>query len=302
MAVFRIEKTKDYTVMSNHHLRNAALSLKAKGLMSLMLSLPETWDYTTKGLARICKDGVDAICSTLNELERHGYLERQRIRDEKGRLSDIEYIIHESPVPLENAENTAFQPKRENPVLDKPAPDSPKRENPVLDNPVLGKPVLEKPRLENPAQLNTNTNQSTKALSTHQSIYPPGAAASDTIDEIDSMEAQRERIKDNIDYDALCEQYGPERIDVIVELMLETVCASRARIRIAGDSLPAEVVKSRMLKINGFNVEYVLDCMDKNTTQIRNIKAYILTALYNAPVTMESFYQAEFNRHTHKRE
>ena len=73
MAVFRIEKTRDYTVMSNHHLRNTALSLKAKGLLSLMLSLPEGWDYTTKGLARICKDGVDSICAGVRELEEQGY-------------------------------------------------------------------------------------------------------------------------------------------------------------------------------------------------------------------------------------
>ena len=73
MAVFRIDKTKDYTVMANHHLRNKALSLKAKGLLSLMLSLPDDWDYTTKGLATICKDGVDSICSTVRELESAGY-------------------------------------------------------------------------------------------------------------------------------------------------------------------------------------------------------------------------------------
>ena len=72
MAVFRIEKTRDYTVMANHHLRNTALSLKAKGLLSLMLSLPEDWDYTTKGLARICRDGVDSICATVRELEDAG--------------------------------------------------------------------------------------------------------------------------------------------------------------------------------------------------------------------------------------
>ena len=75
MAVFRIEKTRDYTVMSNHHLRDKSLSLKAKGLLSLMLSLPEEWDYTTKGLARICKDGVDSICAGVRELEEHGYEE-----------------------------------------------------------------------------------------------------------------------------------------------------------------------------------------------------------------------------------
>ena len=75
MAVFRIEKTRDYTVMANHHLRNTALSLKAKGLLSLMLSLPEDWDYTTKGLARICRDGVDSICATVRELEEAGYID-----------------------------------------------------------------------------------------------------------------------------------------------------------------------------------------------------------------------------------
>ena len=78
MAVFRVEKTKDFTIMSNHHLRNTELSLKAKGLLSLMLSLPEDWDYTTKGLAHICKDGVDSITTALKELERHGDLTTQR--------------------------------------------------------------------------------------------------------------------------------------------------------------------------------------------------------------------------------
>ena len=73
MAVFRIEKTRDYTVMSNHHLRNAGLSLKSKGLLSMMLSLPEDWNYTTRGLAKICKEGTDSIGSALKELERAGY-------------------------------------------------------------------------------------------------------------------------------------------------------------------------------------------------------------------------------------
>jgi hypothetical protein len=95
MAVFRIEKTRDYTVMANHHLRNTALSPKAKGPLSLMLSLPEEWDYTTKGLAHICKDGVDSICGTIKELEEYGYIIRERIRNPKGQLTTIEYTILE---------------------------------------------------------------------------------------------------------------------------------------------------------------------------------------------------------------
>ena len=105
MAVFRIEKTRDYTVMANHHLRNTKLSLKAKGLLSLMLSLPEDWDYTTKGLAKICKDGVDSICSTVNELEEHGYVIRERIRNAKGQLTDIQYTTLELNRPSRDREN-----------------------------------------------------------------------------------------------------------------------------------------------------------------------------------------------------
>ena len=99
MAVFRIERTKDYTVMSNHHLRNHELSLKAKGLLSMMLSLPDDWNYTTRGLAKICKEGVDAIGSALRELETAGYIVRHQLRDRQGRISDTEYVIYEQPQP-----------------------------------------------------------------------------------------------------------------------------------------------------------------------------------------------------------
>ena len=98
MAVFRIEKTRDYTVMSNYHLRDMSLSLKAKGLLSLMLSLPENWDYTMKGLARICKDGIDSISGGIRELEAHGYLIRARVRGANGQLGSIEYTILEQPI------------------------------------------------------------------------------------------------------------------------------------------------------------------------------------------------------------
>ena len=103
MAVFRIEKTRDYTVMSNHHLRNARLSLKSKGLLSMMLSLPENWNYTTRGLAKICKEGTDSIGSALKELERAGYIVRNRLRDSKGKIVDVEYVIYETPHPRTRA-------------------------------------------------------------------------------------------------------------------------------------------------------------------------------------------------------
>ena len=190
MAVFRVEKTKDFTVMSNHHLRNTELSLKAKGLLSLMLSLPEDWDYTTKGLAHICRDGVDSITTALKELERHGYLTRQRLRNENGQLGDIEYTIHEKPV-------TGVKQGV-----------SPKRENPRQVNPRQAKPEQAEPEQENPAQLNTNPQKTKKSKTdisrTHQSIYPEEpetAGCQDGIDRMDMAEAYRGIIKENIEYD-----------------------------------------------------------------------------------------------------
>ena len=161
MAVFRIEKTRDYTVMSNHHLRDMSLSLKAKGLLSLMLSLPENWDYTMKGLARICKDGIDSISGGIRELEEHGYLIRERVRGANGQLGSIEYTILE-------------QPKEPTPAQEKPI-----RENPVQANPTLVTPVQEEP-----AQLNkeessnypSRTDLSSTELSNPIQSNPPTPA------------------------------------------------------------------------------------------------------------------------------
>ena len=284
MAVFRIEKTRDYTVMSNHHLRDKSLSLKAKGLLSLMLSLPEEWDYTTKGLARICKDGVDSICAGVRELEEHGYVIRQRVRNPNGQLGAIEYTILEQPRPPE------------------PKPEKPERENPVLDNPEQASPVLEEPEQGNPAQLNTNRSskeKSKKDLSSTEGSNPvlstPKAPRdSDGMgrDWMRERESYRELILENIEYDYLIQshQLDRDRLDELVELMVDTVCSRRETIRIAGDDYPAEVVKSRFLKLDSSHIEYVLDRMRENTTYVRNIKKYLLAALYNAPATIGSYY------------
>ena len=265
MAVYRVERTRDYTVMANYHLRDTALSLKAKGLLSLMLSLPDSWDYTTRGLAAICRDGVDAIRATVRELERNGYVIRRRIRNAQGQLTVTEYTILERP-----------QPKRENPVL----------ENPVQENPALGKPIL-----ENPTQSNTKksiiqelrNDESKKDQSTNPT------------DEIETIEKCRAQLCSNIEYDTLCERYGPEQVNEIVELMTETVCSSKARIRIAGEEKPAALVKERFMQLRFSHIEYVFNCMKNNTTKIKNIKGYLLTSLFNAPATIDNFYQAEVN-------
>lgn len=283
MAVFRIDKTRDYTVMSNHHLRNTELSLKAKGLLSLMLSLPENWDYTTKGLAAICKDGIDSISSCIRELEKHGYIIRERMRNEKGQLTTIEYTILEQP--------KSAPPERENPI----------RENPVLDIPAQAEPIQ-----ENTAQLNTNKSNikelntdisNTYPIKSYQKEPEPANAAqtpkekSDRIG-YDEVETYRQIIKENIDYDVLSVNLNRDAamLDEIVDLMTETVCTQKSSLVIAGDTYPAAIVKSKLLKLTSEHIEYVIDCMRENTSDIRNIKKYLLAALFNAPSTIDSYY------------
>jgi hypothetical protein len=294
MAVFRVERNKGYTVMSNHHLRNKELSLKAKGLLSQMLSLPEDWDYTLNGLSLINREKIDAIREAVRELERAGYIVRSRERDEKGRLRGSDYVIYEQP----------HTP---------PTPDLPTLENPVLENPTLENPTLEKPTLENPTQLNidiqrtdlpTKEKPTTDLSSTHsipilspnpspcrEAAQPPERKRKEAATQ-SAVEIYREIIMDNISYDILLQDRSldRDRLDEIVDIMLETVCTARKTIRIAGDDYPAELVKAKFMKLNSEHIRFVLDCMSENTTKIRNIKQYLRAVLFNAPSTIGNYY------------
>ena len=284
MAVFRIERTRDYTVMSNHHLRNGKLSLKAKGLLSMMLSLPEDWNYTTRGLAAICKEGVDAIGGALRELETAGYIVRHQLRDRQGRISDTEYVIYEQP-----------QPKN---------PDTPQ---PDTASPDTGNPDMENPDTEKPAELNiekSNTQKSITDGSSTDSIpfretaaaRPPERKGRDAMS-VSEIENYRELILENIEYDYLCREFATYRedLDEIVELMVETVCARRKTTRIAGSDFPHEVVRSRFLKLDSEHIRFVMDSLQKNTTEVRNMKQYLLTVLFNAPTTISNHYTSQVN-------
>ena len=266
MAVFRVERNKGYTVMSNHHLRNKELSLKAKGLLSQMLSLPEDWDYTLAGLSFINREKIDAIREAVKELERAGYIVRSRERDEKGRLRGADYVIFEQPQTP-------------------PISDLPTLENPTLDNPTLEKPTQEKPTLENPTQLKPYDGEA---------ATPPEWKRKEATD---AYSVYEEIIKDNIEYDHFVRygQVDKDRLDEIVSIILETVCSKRKTIRIAGDDYPAELVKAKFMKLNSSHIEFVFDCMKENTTKIRNIKQYLKAVLFNAPNTIDSYYTALVN-------
>ena len=281
--------------MANHHLRNTELSLKAKGLLSLMLSLPENWDYTTKGLSCICKDGIDSINATVRELEEQGYVIRRRLRNDKGQLTTTEYTILEQPQSLDIND---FPPKGENPILDNPT-----LEKPTLDNPILGEPVLVKPDQLN-TYLQTKDKSKKELLSTEISNpYPsnPYASSKKTgYDEIgcDSYEEVKELVYENIEYEHFKQHGGigmRERLDEIADIIIETLCSTKDTINIAGDDYPAQLVKGKMLKISSSHIEYVFDCLNKNTTYVRNIKRYLLATLFNAPSTIDSYYAALVN-------
>ena len=293
MAVFRVERNKGYTVMSNYHLKDKRLTLKAKGLLSMMLSLPDEWNYSTRGLAAICKEGVDSIGAALKELESNGYMIRRQLRGERGRIIDTEYVIFEKP-----------QDKPESDPLKKPETEgfSPHTGFPYMVNPDTVNPDTDKPDTDNPAQSNIKESKNQKSnndssihpsISREQNFY--SLDGPDGTDGIDRIEVDRRLIERNIEYDCLIQQYGQERMDGVVELMFETLCSTRSHIRIAGDEYPSATVKSRLFKITSTHIQYVFDTLDRHTGKIRNIKAYMLTTLFNAPATIDHYYRAEVN-------
>lgn len=271
MAVYRVNKNRGYTVMANYHLRDKTLSLKAVGLLSKMLSFNDGWQFSTKGLSAICKEGPDAVLAALRELEDAGYLVRHQSRDEKGRMSSMVFEIYEKP-------QTGL-----------PDAEKPHTEKPDTDNPFTGKPCT-----ENPAQLNTNqviTNERNNSLRNYQSINLDG------MDRMDERSEYEEIIKENLDYDILCQdpKFDKDRFREIMDIMLDAVCSTAPTIRINGEDMPQQVVKSRFLKLNSSHIEYVLEAMNKNPSDIRNIRAYLLTALYNASLTIDNYYSALVN-------
>jgi len=271
VAVYRVNKNRGYTVMANFHLRDKSLSLKAVGLLSKMLSFNDGWKFSTKGLSAICKEGPDAILSALRELEKHGYLVRHRQRDGKGRMSSTIFEIYEEP-----QEPT---PERE----------IPHTENPDVDNPDVDNPCGDKS-----AQISTDQviTQERKTLSkNNQSINLDG------MDRMDERNRYEEIIRQNLDYDILCQdpKFDNDRFQEMIDIMLDAVCSTAPTIRINGEDMPQQVVKSRFLKLNSSHIEYVFEVMNKNPADIRNIKAYLLTALYNASLTIDNYYSALVN-------
>ena len=278
MAVFRVERTRDYTVMCNHHLKDMNLSLKAKGLLSIMLSLPDSWNYTTRGLAAICKEGVDAIRSGIQELEKAGYIVRRRLRGPDGRITDTEYVIYEQPIQPDTP------PAPEGPGAPSPGAGGPDMPAPHTENPYAVEPGAAASCAGKPAQLNID-QVSTDGSKTNLSCLTEG-----------QVRVARERIRAQIEYDTICTVENQGQVDEFVEIMLEVALSESPTIHVGQErEYPTAFVRERFAQLNSSHIERILDAILENTRQVRNTKAYLLAALFDAPASKENHYTMRVN-------
>ena len=228
-----------------------------------MLSLPDNWDYTIKGLSIINKEGLDSIRSTIHELELAGYVERKRTRDLRGRFHTSEYIIREKPV------------------------------SPVSENPTLDVPTQVPPMSGNPTQISKEVIKKDKSITdlsiTHSFFQAQSAEGTNGDDE-------RNRIKSQIEYDCMAERYSRRQLDELVEIMLEVALNRSQTIRIGRDQeYPREYVQERFSKINASHIERVMEGIEDNQTPVKSTKAYLLAVLFNSVSTIDHYYTIQAN-------
>lgn len=307
-TVFRVEKNKNYTTISNHHLQDRNLSLKAKGLLTLILSLPPDWDMTLKGLVSLSGDGVDSVRSGIQELEKAGYLRRSRSRNNLGQLLCTEYTIYEHAVTENVASETEIDDNlniiysEESHVgksnVDKNShigkSDVDKNTTEKIENSQIGFSNIGKPYIGKSNTIKYLNNKDTNNINNYpyQSTYSSKLCREPKENSIDEMEkaqtlyeerkAYEEIIKQNIAYDLLSEQKETSRdfLDLCVQVMVDAVTSNKPYIKIKGQDIPKEAVKSVLLKLDDENISYVAMCLSESKTAIKNMQSYILTALY----------------------
>lgn len=307
-TVFRVEKNKNYTTISNHHLQDRNLSLKAKGLLTLILSLPPDWDMTLKGLVSLSGDGVDSVRSGIQELEKAGYLRRSRSRNNLGQLLCTEYTIYEhavtenvaSETEIDDNLNIIYSEKShigksdvdKNSQIGKSNVD--KNTTEKIENSQIGFSNIGKPYIGKSNTIKHLNNKDTYNINNYpyQSTYSSKLCKEPKENSIDEMEeaqslyeerkAYEEIIKQNIAYDLLTEQKKISRdfLDLCIQVMVDAVTTNKPYIKIKGQDIPKEAVKSVLLKLDDENISYVDMCLSESKTAIKNMQSYILTALY----------------------
>lgn len=286
MPVCKVDKRNGFTIMSNGLLRDKRISMKSRGLLAYILSLPEDWDYTIAGLSSASGMGKKALASGLTELEQAGYLERHMLRAEDGTFLDVEYLFHEEPKAPLNASADAF-----------PAESAPEGELIGRDQPQL---MQKKSDLPSTAKHDKSKGSSQKSKESC-GFYPfPHFRQTDNGETVlykDNNKEQRTdkrnlsicraEIKEQIGYETLAEQYGRDRVDGVIDLITEIYTASRQSMTIGRNQFQTALVQARFAKLSREHIEYVFDCIDAQKQRIHNMKAYLMAALFNAPAVME---------------
>lgn len=294
--IFKIVKDKKqgFTIVPNQLAFDENISLKSTMLLIIMLALPPTWDLTIKGLAKLKRDGIDSIRTGINELEKAGYITKRRVRNEKGQVQGTEYTVYETldlnpklnnndpdNSSQKNEENTDFTPKSENPIQGE------KSDLPELENPIL----------ENPTQLNTkllNTKYINLSYQDNNNINNNNTYRCDEMDTIDKIDRKeiKANLKNQLNYEKLISENGVDKkqINSIINILADVMSSSSQRIRIAGEKRPLEEVIQRFSQLTDKHIVYVLECLSKNADKPRNIRAYLLTSLFNAPSTIDCYY------------
>jgi len=273
MPVLKNKSQGKYVNVNKGIVTDRELCLRDRGMLTTLLSLADNWKFSVAGLDKILPDGKTAISNSLNELQERGYLTREQIRGKGGAFGESVIEVHETPRP--------------------PMSEKRKTEKPTTDNPLPAKPMPEKQ-----TQLNTNivTNQEViinglNNQSIHQNIAIDDVSE---IDEIDRINHYTEIIKENIEYEILLIDNPNSRdiIEEILNLIVDIIVVPRDKVRIGGTDHPYSLVKGKFFNLNMEHIQYVINCMDENTTKVRNIKSYLLTALYNAPNTINNYYRS----------
>lgn len=288
MKKYITKKEKGFVQIPNSILSNPNISLKAKTVLAIMLSLPDNWDFSIEGISGKCKESKDCIAKAINELIDAGYVIRTKTRGADGRITKWEYEVFEEPCKT-------IEQSNEEPCGELPDTALSHQEIPEEDYPEQDFPELDNPPAETKDTYNTIINKKENNNIIFSNIKSNPIQSKHKISfSMSEIELKELEVKDNIEYDILLQKFPTKHamIDEIVNLMVEVLCSKRETITIASDTHPIEQVKERFESIDSGHIEYILECLDKTTTDIRNIKQYLLSVIFNAPQTMDNYYTA----------
>ena len=293
MPVFRVDKSRDFTVVANCVFKDRSLSAKAKGILVEMLSLPESWDYTLKGLTTLFSDGIDSIRQGINELEKHGYIVRERKRDARGRLGGMEYVIYETPHIVQEEDQTSqsvenFAPESPEPTTEKPTQDSSAEEMPTV--------YKEINKYNKNKSMTFEINKNSFLPEVSENLEECAPVENSGRKEISDTSRAREEIKRQIEYDVMVQRCQPSQLDELVEIMLEVRMNLSPTTRFSRDEVyPTVYVQDRYSRLNAEHIEQVLDGIRENTSKVMHTKAYLMKCLFNAPETLENKVMMDVN-------